>query len=215
MKKIILITVATMFLIVTPVMAGSPYISLKGSIADVDVDNISFAPPFDPFSVDIGSSEIIKSPGLAIGYDGGNGRIELEYFNRKTAKYDGICYLFSSPGPATEFSLDTDTFFINFYHDFKTTDKLELYIGVGLGIAKHNTDLDFFVPGFNFSDSNTEIAYNYQCGMAFLFTDNLAFDLGFRYADLGSADVGDFLGVIQADVDVKSKEIILALRYTF
>ena len=87
-------------------------------------------------------------------------------------------------------------------------------------MAKHNSKVNYTLnfsqyggPNISMSDrdSNTCAAFNVTAGAAYLITDNIAIDLGLRYADLGEAELGSFL---EAD-KIVSKEALLALRYTF
>jgi len=106
------------------------------------------------------------------------------------------------------------------YADFPVVDKLELYAGAGVGMAKHSSKVDYVLDftkyggptvSMNDKDSNTCVAYNIQIGGAYALTDNIALDLGLRYADLGEVELGSFL---ESD-SMKTKEAVFALRYTF
>ena len=122
-------------------------------------------------------------------------------------------------------NVETETFFLNVYADFSVAKKLELYAGAGVGMAKHSSKTDWNLkadafgsntnPPISYSDtaSNTCVAYNVQAGAAYLITDNVAIDLGLRYADLGEVELGGLLS-LEADKMI-SKEVVLALRYTF
>jgi len=241
-----------MFIFAVPVIAGNPYISLKGSLGTTDMGDVKFShiPEGLVNATDSGSTETVKSPGIAIGYDTGDLRFEFEYFNRGQVEHDtslailngGVTIdgtyvsfddlLWGLPGAVNPWiadmininsKVDTETFFLNVYADFPVAKKLELYAGAGVGMAKHNSKVNYtldtrplFGPGapvisMSDRDSNTCAAFNVTVGAAYLITDNIAIDLGLRYADLGEAELGSFL---EAD-KIISKEAIFALRYTF
>lgn len=239
-------------------MAGSPYVSLKGSLGTTDMGDIDFsnAPSGMLDATDNGSSSTTLSPGGAIGYDFGDVRIEFEYFNRSQVEHDtSIALLTGGFGYDNQFipytdllgpmvggvnqwlaqnvnfnsQVDTETFFLNVYMESDTffgytiLKGLEFYAGAGVGMAKHSTKTDLTINlsdfgggTFNISDSasNTCVAYNVQVGAAYFFTDNIALDLGARYADLGEAELGSFIVDMDAD-KIVSKEIVASIRYTF
>lgn len=237
------VLILAFLLVATPVMAGSPYVSLKGSLGTTDTGDVKFShiPEGLVNATNGSSSETVKSPGLAIGYDMGDVRFEFEYFNRSMIEHDtslailnggvtidGTYIPFPTPVGLNQMIADhfninaeveTETFFLNMYADFPVAEKFELYAGAGVGMAKHSSKVTYLVHdvfgghwgSFTDADSNTCVAYNVTAGAAYLITDNVAIDLGLRYADLGQAQLGSNL---EADSMI-SKEAILALRYTF
>lgn len=222
MKKLTICLAIVISLIALPVYADGVYISLKGSIADVDIDGLEFSDPDDAATISIthDSSDNISSPGIAIGYDSGKARFEFEYFNRGTASYNGAANLGIVIADA-QLDIETNTFFLNHYRDFTISKKFELYAGFGIGLAKHKSNIEATLPagwiwidtGTNTrsaSDSDTELAYNYQIGAAYLVSDKITIDLGIRYAKLGEVDVDSF-----ESVEIESKEVVLAFRYMF
>lgn len=255
MKKFFTLFVAIMmiFLFAVPVMAGSPYVSLKGSLGTTETGGVNFStiPGGIIDTTDTNSSETVYSPGLALGYDTGNVRFEFEYFKRGDVDHNTSLALLTGGSNAwlnmggnyydlndididwlnegiakclnIHTDIETETFFLNTYADFQVAKKFELYVGAGIGMAKHKSKTSFNVnlnpynipitAGFSDSESNTCVAYNVTAGAAYLITDNLAVDLGLRYADLGEVEMG---GLIPLEADsMISKEAILALRYTF
>ena len=262
MKKftMLIAVVAMMFFITMPVMAGSPYVSLKGSMGTTNTGDIklSHIPEGLVNATDTGSSETVKSPGMAIGYDTGAVRIEFEYFNRGKVDHNtsiGGGYTVDGeyipiidianevmeefwymPIMINSFNIntkvDTETFFLNAYMESDTIfgytllKNLEYYLGGGVGMAKHKSKVNYNVGysdyqdeygptnhtvSFSDRDSNSCVAFNLQLGAAYLITDNIAIDLGLRYADLGQAQLGSNL---EADSMIV-KEAVLAFRYTF
>jgi len=172
MKKLSICLAIVISLIALPVYADGGYISLKGSIADVDVDSLEFSDPADAamYNISGDSSDNINSPGFAVGYDTGDMRYELEYFKRSTISYDGILDA-KIVTAKSQLDIRTDTFFFNFYRDFEISKKFELYAGGGIGLAKHRSNAKAVLPAGWFwvatgtdtqsrSDSNTELASN-------------------------------------------------------
>jgi len=231
MKRLFFILAIIISLAITiPAVAGSPYVSLKGSFAKTDISNIKFTDSDDAYYNPVSNrdnSDSITSPGIAIGYDFGETRIEFEFFNRATAKFNTttdaiVCGFLHNNILDIQSDIKTKTFFINSYTDFEINKSFELYTGMGIGLARHKSNITgVLAPGWFWtntgtntqsdSDSNTEFAWNVQFGSVYKINKNIAFDLGLRYANLGKADMTD----VFKDVKVKSKEVVLSVRYTF
>ena len=94
---------------------------------------------------------------------------------------------------------DIQTLFANAYFDIKTGTPITPYLGGGLGMAFINSkgSGSFDVDGSTFGtfsgstsssrNMNTNFAWNVGAGAAWDLTDNLALDLGYRFAGLGEA----------------------------
>lgn len=125
-----------------------------------------------------------------------------------------------------------DTWFANFYLDWKATSAITPYIGIGVGL--NNKKVEFgrnsgkYSVGFA-KDSDTGFAWNAQIGLAYNLTDSLALDLGYRYSDLGNFKMNYYQNKVYSDqggaIDPESymhhkvhttmQEITLGVRYTF
>lgn len=173
-------------------------------------------------SIGLGShSENVFGAGLAVGYDFGlysamPVRAELEYATFTEAKGSasgrtlGLAYNASG-------KVDVDTLFLNAYYDFRNETRFTPYLGAGLGMS--------FVSMKGSDSGNdygkheeTNFAWNVGLGCAYILTEGISLDLGYRYADLGEAKTGS-LGVhgvsaLKTD-EVTMHQFMLGARFSF
>jgi len=118
---------------------------------------------------------------LAAGYDFSKKlnipvRAELEYAAFTEAEV--------WPGATYGQSYRAQTLFMNVYYDINTGTKFTPYVGAGLGAGfirtKYNDD---GLSGG--SKTVTNFAWNIGLGLGYQFTNNIAMDIGYRFADLG------------------------------
>ena len=197
--------------------------------------------------------------GLAIGYDFKPNfdvplRAEFEYawrgkkeFSRRwtgdiNGEIDGATVNHSGDLPfATKAEFGAQSFFFNAYFDIHNDTPVTPYFGAGLGWARVTADYsisaDFTETGLagvehlgTLSKSKNNFAWNIGAGAAWKITDNLALDLGYRYADFGKApsvtyaESGSniFMAGDAAELNyafngsrVTNHEVLLGLRVTF
>ena len=127
--------------------------------------------------------------GIAVGYDMWNTyalpiRAELELAGY--SKFNPSAHGHSMDVSAT-------TLFANAYLDLHNSTAFIPYAQAGLGLAFLKGQFDDYK-----SNSASRFALNVGVGVAYQLTDNIAFDLGYRYASLGKASsytdvVGDYI----------------------
>jgi outer membrane autotransporter protein len=180
--------------------------------------------------------------GVAIGYDfGAYGeypiRLELEYLYRgKTSADYGPRGKTNGNDAQYKLTSDIHTVFANAYLDFPTDTSFTPYVQAGLGGAYVDADfkgkrpLIFGNDSLSGSQADWGFAWNVGAGMAYQFSDTMAFDLGYRYTSFGDdislgtsnhinvidGSNGDILGSIKGSGKVKmsAHEVILGLRFT-
>ncbi|MEO5364035.1 MAG: outer membrane beta-barrel protein [Magnetococcus sp. DMHC-8] len=117
-------------------------------------------------------------------------RLELE----ASARRSSITKLTDFNGDAAGGRLETKTLLGNVYYDFPVMNGIQPYLGMGIGLARHDLNPASASPllpgraggleqaGFDGSDQhvNTLIG-QVGLGMLYLFSDTLAADLGYRY----------------------------------
>ena len=120
----------------------------------------------------------------------------------------------------------------NAYVDLVDFHGIVPYVGAGLG-ASRNTISSFRDQGidsfgsptlaYGATDSKWNFAWALHAGVAFKATENLTFDLGYSYVDLGDAQSGDLIaydGTNNINNPMKfnhltSHDVKLGVRYTF
>jgi opacity protein-like surface antigen len=183
---------------------------------------------------------------LALGYDfqpnfGVPIRTEFEYAIRSRSEGDDSFSYRIEPGGGNppfiyygkgSMKFDIQTLFLNFFYDFDTGTPFTPYIGYGVGAAfikaKGSMKVSYSnnEPGFDGSASNSQsnFAFNLAAGIGYDFNENLTFDLGYRYLDLGKVDTGtirydspspDAPEFYKYDATLSTHEVLLAVRYTF
>lgn len=97
----------------------------------------------------------------------------------------------------TKMTLGGSTLFANTYFDFHNKSAFTPYVSVGLGTsflqAKGKVsypDDDGDAGGSFKKKTSSKFAWNLGVGAAWKVTDNIALDLGYRYANLGKARTG-------------------------
>ncbi len=135
--------------------------------------------------------------GLALGYDFSKKfdapvRVELEYTAFTSA---GRSYTKTPTAAATpkhvRMNSEVQSLFFNAYFDINTGTNFTPYVGAGLGVGFNRYSSSFFddlagAPRYNLgSRSRANFAWNIGAGVAYKFTDNIAVDLGYRYAQFG------------------------------
>ncbi len=163
--------------------------------------------------------------GLAIGYNFAKTmdvplRLELEYtaFTTASASANYVNVL------KVHYKNSLQSLFVNAYFDINTGTNFTPYVGAGLGVGfnRLNTTIDMptLVTSATLgSHSNTNFAWNVGLGVAYQFTDNIAVDLGYRYAQFGKGQtraLADATGAIKTKTNtIGMHQFVLAMRVTF
>ena len=99
---------------------------------------------------------------------------------------------------------------LNMYYDLKLGDKFAMYIGGGFGFGYNQTTLTVSNADYNYEDEEDYddylFAYQIGAGFSYSMTQNLKFDLGYRYGDTSKTDY---------KATIKSHEITIGARYNF
>lgn len=178
------------------------------------------------------NSQFTLGGALAVGYDFYSQfklpvRAELEFAMRgdnKKTKSDSIGGGFNGELKSVT---NASTLMANFFYDFRNDSDFTPYVTAGAGLAfiraenklrVQNADLTYF----DRSKSVTNFAWNLGAGVAYNFNENVAVDLGYRYVNMGVANMSssyDFgsgvKGKLESDNYLYNHEIALGVRYTF
>lgn len=102
----------------------------------------------------------------------------------------------------------------NAYYDIGNFSGVTPYIGAGIGMV----NVDYKVKGLagdvlNGTDT-TRLQWALMAGAAIDVTENVKFDLGYRYARIASGDAGNIGGLTVADRGLQSHQLRAGLRFT-
>lgn len=114
---------------------------------------------------------------------------------------------------------DVDATFLlaNLWFDIPLGDVFRPYVGGGIGFGRLDLDLDT-TTGNIFDDDDWGFAYQLGAGVAFGFTENIAFDVGYRFKAINNAefDLDDDWGTDgDLEADYHSHNIIAGIRIGF
>jgi len=218
-------------------MAEGLYIAPKIGYSNFKAKTGSGDEPIQIGGGSSGSKSIVPF-GLAVGYDFKPGydvplRAEFEYAYR--GKKELIKYSDSPTGISADVDaigkFGAQSFFLNGYFDIHNSTPVTPYIGVGLGLAKVSVEYKADVSNIsgvpvddfklNTSKTKTNLAWNIGGGAAWKIIDNLALDLGYRYADFGKVSPDNHYIGGEAryfrfyDVKTSAHEVMLGLRFSF
>ncbi len=145
-------------------------------------------------SIDDGAS-FVANPRIGVEYEfrGGMGfKTEVEGFF--VTKEDYSVDVWDRYGfYTTDMSVKSHGVFFNVIGNYHANDVLVPYIGVGLGVAKNEADID------GYSESNSEFAFNIKGGTEIMLNDHFGFDVGLRYANYGTVSSEYFTDDIELD----------------
>ncbi len=166
--------------------------------------------------------------GLALGYNFAKTmdvplRLELEYtaFTQASASKSVVDAL----GVYTmNYKNNVQSLFVNAYFDINTGTNFTPYVGAGLGLGFNHFSANANENGLRSaslgSHTSTNFAWNIGLGVAYNFNENVAVDLGYRYAQFGKGNTRKLYDINGEYLQSKSGTIamhqfVLALRYTF
>ena len=221
-----------------PVVApGAFYLRSFIGMTNQEVDDISnefiAQGGFNIIDLDFDSSPFI---GLGFGYAYSDRfRFDATGEYRGKSDFTGLD-TFVSPGIGPGFSTNEYTarksewlFLANGYWDIGTWHGFTPYVGAGIGTAAVTIhgfqDVNLVSNGLAYAGDNTEwnFAWALHAGFSYDLTDDLKFDFGYRYTDLGDAktgrvrtydpSVGPF-GPTKFE-DITSHDIHVGLRWSF
>jgi opacity protein-like surface antigen len=126
-------------------------------------------------------------------------------------------YMSAAPGEYKN-EVGINTFMLNVYYDFDTKTAFTPYVGFGLGMALVN----FKTPLYDENDNT--MAWSIGAGVAYAINNNISIDFGYRYTDLGKAQLETKFQpdwVISGPLPTKVEhslamhDFTLGVRYTF
>jgi len=171
-----------------------------------------------------GYSDNVGGGAGAVGYDFSTlgyapVRLELEWGLRSKTKYDEVVYRWLGGKTTLQSKTSVTSVFANMFYDFHNQSDFTPYIGAGLGTARIRVENKWRARGtlseyqVSKSKSNWDFAWNVGAGVSYNLIDEIALDMGYRYADFGAlTDLPDLENV---DVDGTGHELLLGLRLTF
>ncbi len=162
---------------------------------------------------------------LAVGYDLGKTtnvplRAEVEYAYRTRFNYAADPTFTNATTPTkVDIDLTVQSLFANLYLDIDTGTAFTPYVGAGLGAAFISTDGKVTVKSTgaeSTQDNNdTNFAWNVGLGVGYSLTKSCTLDLGYRYADFGSMEMGNTAQLGLKAREITAHEVLLGLRYSF
>lgn len=199
-----------------------------GSVAAVsDITNASTgADAGSPLQND-GNTDLVAGPGLAVGYWWGPRikvpiRTELEYVLRYRFDYDNspFTFLTSSTVKGLKSNIQTHSVLLNILYDIETGTRILPYVGFGVGYARTEADSELTNKTANTSQSletgKDNFAWSVNAGFLFQLSKHWGLEAGYRYIDLGGAQIGRFSDGVQVDIDdYTSHDLILGVLYRF
>lgn len=159
-----------------------------------------------------GNDDIFGGGGLAIGFDwqkfGWPVRTEVEYNLTYRFDYDARPPLSSSVGFGLENNLRTHAFMVNAYYDIKNRTRWTPYIGVGIGMARKESNAKFSelaeIPGKrqqNRSDVVSSLAWAAGLGVRYAWSERWTFEIGYRFMNFGKVETGPFFNGTALEFD--------------
>ncbi|WP_369040354.1 outer membrane protein [Stenotrophomonas maltophilia] len=159
---------------------------------------------------------------VAFGHAFGNQwRVEGEYtFARKETFTSGSS---AFPTSFNHHEIRSQRLMANIYRDIDLGGNWSLYGTAGLGLARLESGGWQGNEGRRFTDaSNTNLAWSLGMGVSYAPVERLALDLGYRHADMGTAESSwnaftnaRGLQDEKMSLNLVSREIYLGARYTF
>lgn len=116
-------------------------------------------------------------------------RLEFEYATRGNVHSEWDAGLRNRENLKATWQVQT--FQINGYYDIDTGSAFTPYIGAGLGASAIYESMTSGPAGNRHTSSDTSMgfAWNVGAGVAYSFTDNVALDVGYRFAGFGNGTV--------------------------
>ena len=174
----------------------SPYLSGRLRYSQIQTE---YTEPY--FSTDLKDGVVGGS--IAVGFssktDLGGMRAELEY-NYNQDSEDKILGLIST-------KVKTQSVMLNAYYDVPTGTILTPFVGGGIGYGKIKGQMSY--GAFSESMEDDKFVWQVGAGIGAKLTENVIFDVGYRYVDWGSSSQG------VVSIDTTSHEAYLGIRYEF
>ena len=218
MKKNLLMSTVAMLLYTVNADASNfdSYISIKATNTDFDVDfdyydTWYFDTVHENYSLSDKGWGGSVAAGLSFQYPKGKIRTELEY-NKKADLEDS----FTEWGDKA--TMKIQSLMLNTYYDIDTGTKFTPYIGGGIGYAQIKIHDAYWNECYGEDIKGTNFSWQLGAGVSYLATDNISFDIGYRYINFGDVsetqnyDINSFE---KNEYNITAKEFYLGLRYQF
>jgi opacity protein-like surface antigen len=192
----IVTAIATMFTTVALASEAGPYVSVGAGVFQVHDSEVSAS---DSYRISYDTGYSVNG---AVGYDFGvNVRTELEVAYRH-ADTNTLQFFDGNHHYLSDISLVS--LLANLFYDVKLPHGFTPYVGGGLGVAfvdmKPGNFNVVFTSGFshpttnaNAHSSDTVLAYQVGCGIAYAVTPKISLDAGYRYFATDDVAVNTFL----------------------
>lgn len=228
MKKILLVS-AALAVFAGQAMAEGIYVAGKVGGSNGEANSIEMKPRyteptagFNPIESDF--TDNVVAWGGAVGYEYNKWlvplRMEAEYLYRNHYAYNTGIAGFSTSELQFNSTVDTQTLLANFYMDLPVTSMFNVFFGGGLGEAINTTNSKLtgttVVEDVRGKIDNYDFSWMATAGITVKPLKWLAFDLSYRYSDLG--DISMRAGAaddVQGEIDTTSfaaQELFLGIR---
>ena len=117
-------------------------------------------------------------------------------------------------------NISSQNVFVSTYWDITNYGGFTPYVGGGIGAARHDLS-DISAPLGAADAAEYDFAYHVTVGFSYDLTQNMKFDLAYRYVDLGEVVSGIDLNAAAADQgaigvsNIEAHEVKVGLRYSF
>ncbi|NTU58802.1 MAG: porin family protein [Chlorobiaceae bacterium] len=214
MKKTLLLVMLFAGLGATSAFA-KPYVSGSAGVAmlgDADVDGVQNAVAFKTgYAVN-----------CAVGYNFGKVRLEgaVGYQKNGVDRFTGIPAEFVlTPGSDVNVNFSLLSYMANAYYDFNIKSPLKPYLmgGIGAVTTKWEANLNNLEESMDISISSDTTSFAWQLGLGVgaRVTDNLRFDVGYRYFKPSNSEILRPFGGQIGDITLGSHNLMAGVRYEF
>lgn len=202
---------------------------LRGTIGYVDYKRpeADFAayPSVDNMSREGLSNSAVVGAGLGYRFNA-NVRADMTLDHIFSSHFKGVVPAFAVASITDKGLLQSSTFMVNGYLDFRSVMGLTPYIGAGIGVA-HNIfsrhEMLTYDPAIGSQSytslaggDNFSLAWALMAGVGYQLSSNFTFDLGYRYVSVGDVKTRLFDSGTGADVEsVGAHEVRMGIRYSF
>jgi opacity protein-like surface antigen len=144
--------------------------------------------------------DLIGGAGAALGFDwqkfGWPVRSEIEYNLDYRFDYNARPPLSSNAGNGLENNLRTHTLMLNAYYDIKNRTRWTPYVGVGVGLARNESEGIFTVLATGSKQTLTTVvnnlAWSVGTGVRYAWSERWSIEVGYRFVNLGKFKTGPF-----------------------
>jgi opacity protein-like surface antigen len=206
-----------------------PYISNKISYANLRTNNLEIYKAQDDTVMTKGSDENDNifgyklAAGFSVPVEAIRGAIRAEIEAGFNSNAEIKPYDLAYPSEKINIKIQSRTYALNAYYDINTGSAFVPYAGLGLGFANIHVSPDYNNGPYSYSGSAkmNQFIWNAGLGTGYVLNDNITFDLGYRYTNMGTiagyVKYGQNGDINNQEIGGKlaSHEVLLGVRYTF